>query len=120
MDVHPAKLKVVADCTVEEAKAAVSVWGSHMHRRSPCMGTVWADDQCLHQYNLADGRQITMHPWQIIVRPEGTGDTMSLQVFATDTIGSVKVKDTAVRRHPDREPMEHFPRGVADGQPHGS
>ena len=74
MDVHPAKLKVVADCTVEEAKAAVSVWGSHMHRRIPCMGTVWADDQCLHQYNLADGRQITMHPWQIIVRPEGTGE----------------------------------------------
>jgi hypothetical protein len=92
MDVHLANLKVVAECTVEEAKAAVSVWGSPLHRRIPCMGTVWADDQCLHQYNLADGRQITMHPWQIIVRPEGTGDTMSLQVFATDTIGSVKVQ----------------------------
>ena len=84
------------------------------------MGTVWAEDQCLHTYNMAEGMYMTMHPWQIIVKLESTGDTMSLQVFATNPIGSVKVKDTAARRHPDREPMEHFPRGVADGQPHGS
>ena len=56
------------------------------------MGTVWAEDQCLHTYNMAEGMYMTMHPWQIIVKLESTGGTMSLQVFATDTIGSVKVQ----------------------------
>ena len=86
MDVHPANLSVVADCTVEEATAVLSVWGS-----PTCMGTVCADDQCLHTYNMAEGMYMTMHPWQIIVKLESTGDTMSLQVFATDAIGSVRV-----------------------------
>ena len=56
------------------------------------MGTVWAEDQCLHTYNMAEGMYMTMHPWQIIVKLESTGDTMSLQVFPTDTIGSVKFR----------------------------
>ena len=87
MDIHPANLSVVADCTVGEAAAVLSVWVS-----PTCMGTVWAEDQCLHTYNMAEGMYMTMHPWQIIVKLESTGDTMSLQVFPTDTIGSVKVQ----------------------------
>ena len=91
---QPIGLHLVAECTVALVKEALSIWGPPLRMHQTYMGTVLADNHHLKEYNLAEGAllHMTMHPWRILVKLESTGDTMPLNIFATDTIGFVKAQ----------------------------